>query len=54
MSAVNCVGVALLGAEVAWRSADVQVNGGERASAVQEAAMISASSVNPGGRQESI
>jgi hypothetical protein len=36
MSAANCVSVVLLGAEVAWRSADVQVNGGERASAVQE------------------
>jgi hypothetical protein len=36
MSAANCVSVALLGAEVAWRSADVQVNGGERVSAVRE------------------
>jgi hypothetical protein len=30
MSAANCVSVVLLGAEVAWRSADVQVTGGEK------------------------
>jgi hypothetical protein len=54
MSAANCVSVVLLGAEVAWRSADVQVNGGEKASAVQEAAVISPMSAKLVGRRKSI